>query len=55
MGLGAKIKDIVGIEGDTKEILRPMANFTSANTTIGGAGYPLNQFHRLWLLLLLSA
>ena len=49
MGLGAKIKDIVGIEGDTKEVLRPMANFTSANITIGGAGYPLNQFHQQFL------
>ena len=49
MGLGAKIKDICGIEGDTKEVLRPMCNFTCANITIGGAGYPINQFHQQFL------
>ena len=49
MGLGAKIKDIVGIEGNTKEYLRPMASFTCANITIGGAGYPINQFHQQFL------
>lgn len=49
LGLGAKIKDICGIEGKTTEVLRPMINFTSANITIGGAGYPLNQFHQQFL------
>ncbi len=49
MGLGAKVKDIVGIEGNTKEVLRPMINYTSANITLGGAGYPLNQFHQQFL------
>lgn len=49
MGLGEKIKDVCGIEGNTKEVLRPMANFTCANITIGGAGYPINQFHQQFL------
>lgn len=47
--IGNKIKDVVGIEGDTKEALRPMINYTCANITIGGAGYPINQFHQQFL------
>ncbi len=49
MGLGNKIKDIVGIEGKTGETLRPMVNYTCANITLGGAGYPLGQFHQQFL------
>ena len=49
MGLGTKIKEITGFEGDVKETLRPMCNFTCANITIGGAGYPINQFHQQFL------
>ena len=49
MGLGAKIKEITGFEGDVKQTLRPMVNYTCANITIGGAGYPLNQFHQQFL------
>ncbi len=49
MGLGAKIKDAVGIEGKTTEYIRPMVNYTCANITIGGAGYPINQFHQQFL------
>ncbi len=47
--IGNKVKDIVGIEGDTKEVLRPMVNYTCANITLGGAGYPLGQFHQQFL------
>lgn len=49
LGIGGKIKDICGIEGNTAEVLRPMADFTCANITIGGAGYPINQFHQQFL------
>lgn len=49
MGLGAKIKEITGFEGDVKQTLRPMVNYTCANITIGGAGYPINQFHQQFL------
>ena len=47
--IGDKIKDVVGIEGNTKEVLRPMVNYTCANITLGGAGYPLGQFHQQFL------
>ncbi len=49
MGLGEKIKHITGFEGDVRETLRPMVNYTCANITIGGAGYPINQFHQQYL------
>lgn len=49
MGFGAKVKDAVGIEGKTTEYLRPMVDYTCANITIGGAGYPINQFHQQFL------
>ncbi len=49
MGLGAKIKDACGIEGKATEYIRPMVNYTCANITIGGAGYPLGQFHQQFL------
>ena len=49
MGLGEKIKQVTGFEGNDKETLRPMINFTCANITIGGAGYPINQFHQQYL------
>ncbi len=47
--IGDKVKDICGIEGNTKETLRPMLNYTCVNITIGGAGYPINQFHQQFL------
>lgn len=47
--LGNKIKDIMGVEGDVKEVFYPAMNFTSANITLGGAGYPINQFHQQFL------
>ena len=47
--LGDRVKDIVGIEGKFGEWLAPKAHYTSANITIGGAGYPLGQFHQQFL------
>ncbi|MCR5522303.1 MAG: MFS transporter [Clostridia bacterium] len=49
MGLGAKVKDVLGIEGKTGEVIRPMIAYDCANITLGGAGYPLNQFHQQFL------
>lgn len=46
---GEKLKDIMGVEGDAKEVFYPAMNFTSANITLGGAGYPINQFHQQFL------
>ena len=39
----------MGIEGRFGEWLAPKAHYTSANITIGGAGYPLGQFHQQFL------
>lgn len=47
--VGQKVKDILGIEGNTGEVLRPMCDFSCASITIGGAGYPINQFHQQFL------
>ena len=47
--VGNKVKDILGIEGNTREVLRPMVAYDCANITLGGAGYPLNQFHQQFL------
>lgn len=49
MTFGEKIKDILGIEGNVKDFLKPAAGYTSANITLGGAGYPINQFHQQYL------
>ena len=47
--VGNKIKDIVGIEGNTWEYIRPMVGFNCANITLGGAGYPINLYHQQFL------
>ncbi len=47
--LGDKIKNACGIEGSVKETLRPMINYDCANITLGGAGYPIGQFHQQFL------
>lgn len=47
--IGEKIKDVCGIEGDVLPFLRPKLNYTCANITLGGAGYPINQFHQQFL------
>ena len=44
-----KVKDIIGVEGTVKEVFVPALNFTSANITLGGAGYPIGQFHQQFL------
>lgn len=49
MGFGNKVKDALGIEGNTLQYLRPMLSFNCANITIGGAGYPLNLYHQQFL------
>lgn len=49
MGFGEKLKDILGIEGKTMDILKPAAGYTCANITLGGAGYPISQFHQQYL------
>lgn len=49
MGIGNKIKDIVGIEGNTWEYIRPMVGYNCANITLGGAGYPINLYHQQFL------
>lgn len=49
MSAAEKIKNIIGVEGDVKDVLYPAMNFTSANITLGGAGYPINQFHQQFL------
>ena len=44
-----KVKDVLGVEGTVKEVFVPALNFTSANITLGGAGYPIGQFHQQFL------
>lgn len=44
-----KIKDAVGIEGNVKEFITPMVNYTCVNITLGGAGYPINLYHQQYL------
>ena len=39
MTLMEKIKDAAGIEGDLRSFVKPMAAYTCANITLGGAGY----------------
>lgn len=47
--VGNKVKDVLGIEGSTRDVLRPMIAYDCANITLGGAGYPINQFHQQFL------
>lgn len=49
MGFAAKIKNIIGLEGNFKDFIKPAAGYTCANITLGGAGYPINQFHQQYL------
>ena len=49
MGLGEKLKNIVGLEGSVKDFIKPAAGYTCANITLGGAGYPISQFHQQYL------
>lgn len=47
--LGAKVLDVLGIDGDVKTYIKPMAAYTCANITLGGAGYPINMYHQQFL------
>lgn len=49
MGFKEKLKSVVGIEGNTKEYLKPIVAYSSANIMLGGAGYPLNLYHLQFL------
>lgn len=49
MGLGKKIKYLVGIEGDAVKYLRPIVGYDCANVTLGGAGYPISLYHQQFL------
>ena len=49
MGFNEKLKKSLGIEGGYKEYLKPMASYTCANITLGGAGYPINLYHQQYL------
>lgn len=46
---GDKILNILGVESKLGEFLRPAANYTCASITLGGAGYPIGQFHQQYL------
>ncbi|MBR3767281.1 MAG: MFS transporter [Clostridia bacterium] len=49
MGAIDKLKDAAGIEGKFGTYIKPMASYTCANITLGGAGYPLNLYHQQYL------
>ena len=44
-----KLLDVVGIEGDAKTYIKPMAAYNVANITLGGAGYPLGMYHQQFM------
>ena len=46
---GEKLKDILGIEGGYDDTIKPALNYTSASIMLGGAGYPISQFHSQYL------
>lgn len=46
---GEKLKNAAGIEGNFVSYIKPMAGYTCANITLGGAGYPLNLYHQQFL------
>ena len=48
-GLGQKLKNAAGIEGKFGTYIKPMAGYTCANITLGGAGYPINLYHQQYL------
>lgn len=49
MGAIDKLKDAAGIEGKFGTYIKPMASYTCANITLGGAGYPINLYHQQFL------
>ncbi len=46
---GNKLKDAAGIEGSFGTYIKPMAGYTCANITLGGAGYPISLYHQQYL------
>ncbi len=49
MGIGNKIKDAVGIEGNTWEYIRPIIGYNTACITTGGVTNPLGMYHQQFL------
>ena len=49
VGIGNKIKNAVGIEGNTWEYIRPIIGYNVANITIGGVTEPINKYHQQFL------
>ncbi|MDR1630464.1 MAG: MFS transporter [Oscillospiraceae bacterium] len=49
VGVGERLKNVVGIEGKTWEFLKPMVGYNAANITLGGAGYTLSLYHQQYL------
>lgn len=46
---GNSLKNAAGIEGNFGTYIKPMAGYTCANITLGGAGYPINLYHQQFL------
>ena len=49
MSIGNKIKDAVGIEGNTWEYIRPILGYNTACITTGGVTNPLGMYHQQFL------
>ncbi len=49
LGLGNKIKNAVGIEGNTWEYIRPIIGYNVANITVGGVTNPISMYHQQFL------
>lgn len=49
LGLGNKIKDAVGIEGNTWQYLRPIIGYNTACITTGGVTNPIGMYHQQFL------
>ncbi len=46
---GNQLKNAAGIEGNFGTYIKPMASYTCANITLGGAWYPINLYHQQYL------
>lgn len=46
---GNALKNAAGIEGNFGTYIKPMAAYTCANITLGGAWYPINLYHQQYL------
>ena len=49
MGFGNKVKDAIGIEGNTWEYLRPIVGYNAACITTGGVTEPIGSYHQQFL------